>query len=62
MSELKALIASAIIILGGSLIIECNSFYLLINNEIDVMIFITNQIAVLCLLALLYLEYRDYDT
>lgn len=61
MSELKALIANAIIILGGSLILECESIYFLIIDKIDVPIFITMQIGILCLLAMLYIEYREYN-
>ena len=61
MSELKAMIAYAIIILGGSLILECESIYFLIIDKIDVPIFITMQIGILCLLAMLYIEYREYN-
>lgn len=61
MSELKALITNAIIILTGSLIVECESIYFLIIDKIDVPIFIITQMCILCMLALLYIEYREYN-
>ena len=60
MCELRALIINAIIIVVGSLILECESVYLLIIGEIDLTIFITIQISIVCLLTLLYLEYYEY--
>ena len=60
MEELRSLIICAIIAAVGSLILECESVYLLVIGEIDLTIFITYQIAIVCLLSLLYIEYYEY--
>lgn len=60
MCELRALIINAIIIVVGSLILECESIYFLVIGEIDLTIFITFQIGIVCLLSLLYIEYYEY--
>lgn len=60
MCELRALIINAIIIVVGSLILECEWIYFLVIGEIDLTIFITLQIGIVCLLTILYLEYCEY--
>lgn len=53
------MIINAIIIVVGSLILECESIYFLVIGEIDLTIFITFQIGILCLLSILYIEYYE---
>lgn len=60
MCELRALIIYAIIIVVGSLILECKSIHSLIIGEIDPPIFFTYQLSIGCLLSLLYIEYYEY--
>lgn len=60
-NELRSLIINAIIIVVGSLILECESIYLLFIGEIDLAIFFTFQIGIGCLLSLLYIEYYEYN-
>lgn len=60
MDELRSLIICAIIVVVGSLILECETIYFLVIGEIDLTIFITYQIAIVCALSLLYIEYYEY--
>lgn len=60
MSDLRSLIAYAIIMVFGSLIIGCKSFHSLIIGEIDLPLFFTYQLSIGCILLLIYIEYYEY--